>query len=132
MTLLPTTVAALRKHRACQAEERLQAAAWESRPEWADLVFMTEAGGPLDPGDIRPALYRALTRAGFPLLRVHDLRHTYATLLCEDGCDLIHVQRALGHSSYHLTADTYTHVRPERSPVTAHLERVFRDLEVVG
>jgi integrase len=129
LTLLPATSAVLRARRIRQAEEQLKAEQWESSPEWADLVFTTETGRPLDSSDIGRVLHRALRNAGLPLIRVHDLRHTYATLLCEDGCDLIHVQRALGHSSYHLTADTYTHVRPEQGPVTAHLERLFPVIE---
>ncbi len=55
-----------------------------------------------------------------------------AHTLSESGCDLIHVQHALGHSSYHLTADTYTHDRKEqRSPATAHIELLFPATEEV-
>ncbi len=75
---------------------------------------------------MRGTLNRALDTAGLPRLRVHDLRHSFATLLCEEGCDLIHVQHALGHSTYQLTANTYTHARKgQRSPATVHLERLF-------
>lgn len=42
--------------------------------------------------------------------RLHDLRHTYATRLVAAGCNLNAVQYLLGHSSYQLTADTYTHL----------------------
>ena len=42
--------------------------------------------------------------------RLHDLRHTYATRLVAAGCDLRVLQYMLGHSSYDLTAGTYTHV----------------------
>lgn len=42
--------------------------------------------------------------------RLHDLRHTYATRLVAAGCEMSVVQYVLGHSSYQLTADTYTHI----------------------
>ena len=47
-----------------------------------------------------------------PKVRLHDLRHTYATLLIEAGVDLKTVSAALGHSSVAITADLYGHVRP--------------------
>lgn len=133
LDLVPLTVVALREHRTRQLEEHVAARAWEARPEWQGLVFATKSGAPLDRGDVRSALHRALDGAGLPHLRVHDLRHSYATLLCELGCDLIHVQHALGHSTYTLTADTYTHARKgQRSPATVHLERVFSTTEAAG
>ncbi len=126
LDLVPATVAALRAHRIRQLEERMAAPDWESAPEWADQVFTTMTGRPLAPASLGYPIRRALTKAGLSHVRVHDLRHTYATLLCEAGSDLIHVQHALGHSSYHLTADTYTHARKERrSPATAHMELLF-------
>ena len=42
--------------------------------------------------------------------RLHDLRHTYATRMVAAGCDLKHLQYMIGHSSFQLTADTYTHI----------------------
>jgi len=126
LDLVPATAAALREHRARQLTMRLAAPVWESRPEWQDLVFTTDAGKPIFPSSLRKPLLQALKRAGLPALRVHDLRHTYATVLCGAGCEIIHVQHELGHSSYHLTADTYTHVRTDRrSPATEHMERLF-------
>lgn len=50
--------------------------------------------------------------AGLLKVRLHDLRHTYATLLIEAGVDLKTVSTALGHSSVAITADLYGHVRP--------------------
>jgi len=133
LDLVPATVAALRAHRIRQLEERMAAPDWESAPQWCDQVFTTMTGRPLEPGALGYPLRRVLTKASLPPMRVHDLRHTYATLLSEAGCDLIHVQHALGHSSYHLTADTYTHARKERrSPATAHMELLFPAAEEVS
>ncbi len=126
LDLVPATVAALRAHRIRQLEERMAAPDWERAPEWADQVFTTTTGRPLAPSALGYPIRRILARADLAHMRVHDLRHTYATLLCGAGCDLIHVQHALGHSSIHPTADTYTHARKEqRSPATAHMELLF-------
>ncbi len=130
LDLAPATVTALRAHRLRQLEERMAAPEWEQAPEWTDQVFTTKTGRPLEPSALGYPLRRALTKADLPSMRVHDLRHTYATLLSEAGCDLVDVQHALGHSSYHLTADTYTHARKERrSPATDHIERLFPVVE---
>ncbi len=133
LDLLPATVDALRAHRIRQLEERMAAPDWERAPQWADQVFTTMTGGPLEPGALGYPIRRILATADLAHMRVHDLRHTYATLLSEAGCDLIDVQHALGHSSYHLTADTYTHARKERrSPATAHMEQLFPATKEVG
>ncbi len=132
LDLVPATVAVLRAHRIQQLKERMAAPEWERAPEWADQVFTTNTGRPLAPAALGYPIRRALAKADLAHVRVHDLRHTYATLLCEAGCSLIDVQHALGHSSYHLTADTYTHARKERrSPATAHMEQLFPATEEV-
>jgi integrase len=45
-------------------------------------------------------------------MRLHDLRHSYASLLSQSGTDLKTVSAAVGHSSVAITADTYAHVSP--------------------
>jgi integrase len=51
--------------------------------------------------------------AGLSKMRVHDLRHTYASLMLANGQPLIYVQRQLGHHSIQITADTYSHLIPK-------------------
>jgi integrase len=55
---------------------------------------------------------RARTRAGCPAVRLHDLRHFYASGLIAEGCDVVTVQRALGHRSATVTLSTYAHLWP--------------------
>jgi integrase len=50
--------------------------------------------------------------AGLPKVRLHDLRHFYASGLIAAGCDVVTVQRALGHSSATTTLNTYSHLWP--------------------
>jgi len=75
---------------------------------------------PMDPGKpVNGALvrlkvwYRVLRRAGLRAVRLHDLRHTLATLLLETGTPIAFVQGQLGHSSIQMTVDRYGHIRPE-------------------
>jgi integrase len=53
-----------------------------------------------------------LERAGLPRIRVHDLRHTFATLLLSKGTHPKIVQEMLGHANISMTLDTYSHVLP--------------------
>jgi integrase len=102
---------ALRHHRARQAAERLRLGpVWEDH----DLVFANEIGKPLDAGNLlRRDYWRALAKAGIPRCRFHDLRHTCATLLLQQGVHAKVVSELLGHSSIGMTLDIYSHVIPD-------------------
>jgi integrase len=104
------TVRALRSHRAQQATERL---AGGSAYAPSDLVFTWEDGRPLHPGIVTKTFERLARRAGLPPIRLHDVRHSYATAALEAGVPLKVVSERLGHSSIAITGDVYSHVRPE-------------------
>jgi integrase len=78
------------------------------------LVFTTRAGTPLRNSNFRRQVwYRAVEAAGLPEgLRIHDLRHTCASLLAAAGATPKAVQVHLGHSSISVTMDRYTHLFP--------------------
>ncbi|HEX9096235.1 MAG TPA: tyrosine-type recombinase/integrase [Candidatus Dormibacteraeota bacterium] len=82
--------------------------------DWTDrgLVFTNLRGGPVESGEINRALTRALKAAGLPHIRVHDLRHTVASILLECSVHPKIVQELLGHSTIRLTLDTYSHLTP--------------------
>jgi integrase len=106
----PRVIAALRRHRAAQLQERFAAAsAWQDR----DLVFCNRIGGPLDGRELLRGWFRPLlVRAGLPRVRFHDLRHSYASIALSRGIHPKVVQEALGHSTIAVTMDTYSHVVP--------------------
>lgn len=80
-------------------------------PAW-ELVFGDEAGAPLDPMAITHE-FRAMVRtAPVPPLRLHDLRHTHATLMLAAGVPVKVVSERLGHATIALTLDVYAHVLP--------------------
>lgn len=76
----------------------------------SDWVFSRKDGSPLDPSTVTHQFKRIARQAGFPSLRLHDLRHTYATILLTQGVQAKVVQELLGHESITTTIDTYTHV----------------------
>lgn len=101
-------LAALGRHREHQAAER----EWMGET-WQDhgLVFTDGLGGPLRPQNlIRRSFVPLLERAGVPRVRFHDLRHTVATLLLEEGVHPKVVGALLGHSAIAVTVDLYSHV----------------------
>ncbi|MPZ51036.1 MAG: tyrosine-type recombinase/integrase [Dehalococcoidia bacterium] len=107
--LPPGTVAVLAAHRKRQLQERLMAGAyWQDQ----DLIFCRQNGSPLEATNLLPEFHRALAKAELPKIRLHDLRHTAATLLLQMGEHPKVVQEMLGHSTITLTLDTYSHVVP--------------------
>lgn len=106
--LLNETVAALRRHRDRQAVERLVAGATYATH---DFVFADERGEPLQGTVVYKYHWRpTLTRLGLPPIRLHDCRHSAATMQLEAGIDMKVVQENLGHASIAITADVYSHV----------------------
>jgi len=101
------TAAMLRRHREGQSVERL---AWG--PSWNDagLVFTRENGLPLRPEYATRHFQALVEEAGLPAIRLHDLRHTNASLALLAGVEMKVVSERLGHSQISVTADLYTHV----------------------
>lgn len=98
----------LKEHREAQEAEREAAA-----EGWKDngLVFTTPTGGPIDPAKLNRSYRALLDRAGLRRIRFHDLRHSTATLLLEQGVELIVIKELLGHAHIGVTATVYAHVR---------------------
>ena len=77
------------------------------------LVFASTIGTPLDERNVRREFVDLLKTAKLPVMRIHDLRHSYATILLAAGEHPKVVQETLGHSSVQLTLDTYSHLLPD-------------------
>ncbi|MEW2588407.1 tyrosine-type recombinase/integrase [Streptomyces virginiae] len=75
------------------------------------LVFTTQAGGPIDSANLNRSFRALLDRAGLRRIRFHDLRHSTATLLLEQGVELVVIKELLGHAHIGVTATVYAHVR---------------------
>ncbi len=109
--LPPSALQALREHRSRQAQERLAAASWAD----PDLVFTTRVGTPIHPRNDHRSFAALVRRAGLRRIRLHDLRHTAASLLVAQGVPARVVMEILGHSQISITMDLYSHVSPEVS-----------------
>lgn len=74
-------------------------------------VFTTAQGGPVDPTNLTRAFTTLLRKADLRRIRFHDLRHSTATLLLEQGVELVVIKELLGHAHIGVTATVYAHVR---------------------
>ena len=77
-----------------------------------DFVFCHSDGSNMNPDVITKWFRRAADRSGFKGVRLHDLRHTHASLMLAKGIHLKIVSERLGHSSIGITGDSYSHVLP--------------------
>ncbi len=109
ISLAPAVISALRAHRKRQAEARLAAG-----PLWQDngLIFPTGIGTPLDPRGLGIDYDRMIEKSELPRIRLHDLRHTFATIGLGQGVHPKVMSDMLGHSKVSLTLDVYSHALP--------------------
>ena len=109
VALDPATVTALRAHRARQAEERLALG-----PAWQEhgLIFTWYDGRPIHPERFSKWFEVRAIRSGLPRIRLHDLRHSYATAALAANVSPKVVSERLGHAKVGITLDVYSHVLP--------------------
>lgn len=110
VSLDPLTVAVLKDVRKRQLEEKME---WQ-KAGYVDsgYVFRREDGAPLHPDLVSQSFERAVKRSGQPRIRLHDLRHTHATLALQAGIHPKVVSERLGHASITITLDVYSHAIP--------------------
>jgi integrase len=109
IALSPSSVLTLMEHKEKQAG--VQAVLGASLKQ-DDLVFSTGEGRPLRPNTITRAWAVMAKKAGVKPIRLHDARHTHASLMLKQGVHPKIVQERLGHASIQMTLDTYSHVAP--------------------
>ncbi len=78
----------------------------------ADLVFSALEGKPFRPNTITRAWAMLAARANLKVIRLHDARHTHASIMLKQGIHPKIVKERLGHASIQITLDTYSHVAP--------------------
>ena len=120
---LPDWVAKeLRRVRHQQMKQRLAA------EEWVDTDFVTVSanGSMVSPDVVLRAFKRTLKQVNLPSdVRLHDLRHSHATLLMELGASDKDIAERLGHSSVQITSDLYIHYNRKHNKKTARLLEQF-------
>lgn len=91
-----------------------------------DYVFCTSQGRPLDESNFRKRYRRFLERNGLRYIRIHDLRHTFATVLIDDDTShLASVSKALGHSSIGITMDIYAKTTRIETQATSRMSEIL-------
>src|SRR5664280_1834470 len=91
------------------------------------LIFPSEAGSPISPQNLTRSYFKpALKVAGLPEIRFHDLRHTFASLLIDQGENIKYISSQLGHASTTITLDVYSHLmKSENQDAACRLENTI-------
>jgi integrase len=109
IALTPSTILVLREY---YRKKQFDAPLMGKQVADRDLVFGTPEGKPLRPNTITRAWTMLAAKADVKPIRLHDARHTHASLMLKQGIHPKIVQERLGHSSIQITLDTYSHVAP--------------------
>ena len=117
ITLDPRTIEILKNWRLKQKKILFKNGAGKS-----ELVFSNSSGGYLMESRLRDELRKFLKRYDLPIISVHGLRHTHASILFEAGIEAKQIADRLGHSRIQTTLDMYTHINDnQRYEVTDRL-----------
>ena len=118
IALDPGTIEALKTQALRQLDDQA-----EKAEAWSDsgYVFTKETGEPLHPQVVSRAFAQAIAAAKLPVVRLHDLRHTHATLALRAGIHPKVVSERLGHATIAITLDTYSHAIPAMQEEAAAL-----------
>ena len=118
IALDPATVEVLKSQAARQLDEQHE---WDEAWVETGLVFTAENGQALDPESVSRHFRQAMKKAMLPAIRLHDLRHTHATLALQAGVHPKVVSERLGHATVSITLDTYSHAIPAMQEEAAAL-----------
>jgi integrase len=118
IALDPGTVEVLKAQAARQLDEQND---WDAAWVESGLVFTVENGAALDPESVTRYFRQAVKRSMLPSIRLHDLRHTHATLALQAGIHPKVVSERLGHATVSITLDTYSHAIPAMQEEAAAL-----------
>jgi len=110
IALSPSNLLILEEHR--KAQENIRESLRLPPITENDLVFSHWNGGPLLPDSVTHVWVKLVRKCGLNGIRLHDARHTHATIMLKQGIHPKIVQERLGHSTISTTLDTYSHVAP--------------------
>ena len=110
IALPPSNVAVLQEH--WEAQKKMRQSLDLPLVTDNDLVFSHWDGSPLLPDSVTHAWIKLARCCGLHGIRLHDARHTHASILLKQGVHPKIVQERLGHGSIQITLDTYSHVAP--------------------
>lgn len=128
--LTAEAVAVLQQHKEKQVIIKKEKEEKSKKYEDQSLIFCAEDGNPLYPGTLNTYLANALKRADLPKFRMHDIRHTFASLMIARGVPIKVVQELMGHTTVQMTLDNYTHVMPGmKEGAMEQLKSVFTVME---
>ena len=114
LALDPDTCAALRDYLEMWDRER------ELLGQTTQLLFVWPSGQPLHPDTITALFHKHCVAAGLPRIRLHDVRHSYATAALKAGVPAKVISERLGHATAAFTLQTYTHVIPGMDEAAAN------------
>ena len=118
IALDPGTVEVLKGQASRQLDEQKK---WDEAWVETGLVFTLENGAALDPESVSRYWRQAVKKAMLPTIRLHDLRHTHATLALQAGVHPKVFSERLGHATVSITLDTYSHAIPAMQEEAAAL-----------
>lgn len=123
IALMDYTVQALKEHKRKQNKTKLlMGSAYNDQ----DFVCAWDDGRPYDPHYLGQKFTKLIKLLGYPKIRFHDLRHTHATMLLQQGINPKIVSERLGHSQISVTLDTYSHVLPNiQKEAVSKIEELF-------
>jgi len=108
----------LQSHRQrLQAEKLIAGGSWKDH----NMVFPSTIGTPMNRCNLNKRYKNVLKKAGLPAIRFHDLRHTAASLMLNNGIPVIIVSKRLGHAQPSITLDVYGHLIPSKQQEAAIL-----------
>jgi integrase len=128
ISLTPSTVIVLLEHREYQSSIKMIQGLLLNDD---DLVFSQLDGGPYRPDTITHAWIKLTRKTGLKGIRLHDARHSHASLMLKQGVHPKIVQERLGHSSIQLTLDTYSHLVPGLQEAAARsFDDIFNNVSI--
>lgn len=111
------TMVLLKKQKTVVAKEKLS---YGPEYEDNDLIICTSKGTPINPENLKRTFQRLIKEANVPSIRLHDLRHTHATMLLASGVNAKVISERLGHTNIKTTLDIYSHVLPSMQEEAAN------------